>query len=898
VPPAPDGLQHKKSDGTAPLSADPPAAARPSEPTADLPAARTPSLAASDYTQAYVPGKGDEPLPDLPSVPGYELLTILGRGGMGVVYKARQKGLNRLVALKMILAGGHAGAQQIARFRAEAEAVARLRHPNIVQIHEIGEADGHPFFCLEYVDGGTLATALHGMPQPADQSAALVRVLARAVEAAHHSNLVHRDLKPANILLQTDDHGGEKDEAFLPPLSSFVPKITDFGLAKQLDTDSGHTQSGSILGTPSYMAPEQAAGHAHAVGTAADVYALGAILYEMLTGRPPFRGASMLDTLEQVRSQEPVPPRQLLPKVPRDLETVCLKCLHKEPARRYASAAALADDLGHFLAGEPILARPVTAPERLWRWCKRNPWVAGLTAAVAFVFLAGLAISLYLNVRLEHEKAIAQANERIALEQADLALEAIGEMVFDIQQELADTLGAREAQLSIMRKATGELNRLVNMPATADKYLRRHALAHLQLGRLDWQTGDLPKAHREFELAVSFAEKAVASNPASDKAHYNRAATLMELGRSFEHQKQDLVVAKEKYKAAQEELAAMQSRLRDIPAGDPNLVEAERISLRDAEDLLAQIVDLLGRMHYSETDLKNRDLVAAKKFFQQSLDIRERLLAAKADHNIRSQLALSYTFLAEVAQFQDDQPEAATLHGKVVAQREAIYQERRSSMLARRALGGARLNYGDALCYNNQYDKALEQYRAALPLVEQVWVSEPDNLHSQNQLAQAHYCIGCIVITTDRKLGLKHFNEARKLREENYRVAVAKNAVTRMEANALMLTLAWCGEHERAAKMAEGLKANAIPKVLAEDLGATYGICRAAVGSDKTPEQLTSAERQLRQHYEELAMAAFRDAVARGYDSIYYLERDPDCQPMRGVPAFEQLLTEMRNAKK
>jgi serine/threonine-protein kinase len=653
------------------------------------------------------------------------------------------------------------------------------------------------------------------------------------------------------------------------------------------------------------MAPEQAAGRVHEVGPAADVYALGAILYEALTGRPPFRGESMLDTLEQVRTQEPVPPRQLQPKLPRDLETVCLKCLHKEPTRRYATAAALAEDLRRFLAGEPIQARPVSAPERLWRWCKRNPRVAWLSGAVAFLISAGLAVSLYLNFQLNKEKETARAhertaraNERLALEQADLALEAIGEMIFEIQQELADTPGARQAQLSIMRKATGELNRLVNVPATSDKYLRRHALAHLQLGRLAWQTGDLPKAHKEFELAVDFAEKAVASNPASDKARYNRAATRMELGRSFESQFQKPDEAKQQYEAANQDLLALQAHLRDFPDGDPKLVETERITLRDAEDLLSQIYDLLGRLHYSEADPRKRDLNKAKKLIRQSLEIRQRLLAARADHNIRSLLALSYTFLAEIAQFEEDRARAADIHRKIVEQREAIYRERPSSVLARRALGGARMNYGDALCYNDQYDKALEQYRAALPLVEQVWLSEPENLHSRNQYAQAHYCIGCVTFTTDRKLAQKHFQEAVKLREENYRVAQAKKAVTRMELNALMLTLAWSGQHERAAKFAEQVKVGANPKILAEDVGATYGICQAMVGADKPSDQLTSEERLLRAHYQELALEAVRKAIARGYDSLYYLERDPDFQPMRGIPAYEELLAELRKARK
>jgi serine/threonine-protein kinase len=231
-------------------------------------------------------------------VPGYELLAELGRGGMGVVYQARHGKLNRVVALKMILAGSHAGAADLARFQTEAEAIARLQHPNIVQVHEVGEHEGKPFFSLEFCAGGSLAQKLNGTPLPAREAAALLETLARAMQAAHDQHIIHRDLKPANVLLT----------------EAGVPKITDFGLAKKLD-EAGQTHSGAIMGTPSYMAPEQAGGKSGAIGPAADVYALGALLYECLTGRPPFKAATALDTIMQVVSEEPVPPRQLNAKV-------------------------------------------------------------------------------------------------------------------------------------------------------------------------------------------------------------------------------------------------------------------------------------------------------------------------------------------------------------------------------------------------------------------------------------------------------------------------------------------------------------------------------------------------------------------------------------------------------
>ncbi len=312
-------------------------------------------------------------------IPGYEVLDTLGRGGMGVVYRARQKKLGRVVALKMILAGAHAGEADLARFRTEAEAIARLQHPNIVQVYEVGEQGGLPYFSLEFCPGGSLEKRLAGTPLPAREAAALVEALARAMAAAHQKGVIHRDLKPANVLLAEDG----------------TPKITDFGLARKLEDAAHPTLSGAILGTPSYMAPEQAAGKSKGIGPAADIYALGAILYELLTGRPPFKAATALDTLLQVIEQEPAPVRQLNPQAPRDLDTICLKCLQKAPQQRYASAAALADDLRRFREGELITARPPGLLRRADRWVRRHQglamiWTAGVAALVVLLWLLGL----------------------------------------------------------------------------------------------------------------------------------------------------------------------------------------------------------------------------------------------------------------------------------------------------------------------------------------------------------------------------------------------------------------------------------------------------------------------------------------------------------------------------
>ncbi|HEX5271620.1 MAG TPA: serine/threonine-protein kinase [Gemmataceae bacterium] len=407
-----------------------------------------------------------------PEVSGYGLIRVLGRGGMGVVYLARHVALNRLVALKM-LSDVRASAGQVARFRGEAEALARLRHPNVVPIYDVGEFEGHPYFTMEYVAGPTLAARLDGRPQDVSASGRLVETLARAAHAVHQCGIVHRDLKPANVLMQEAPQG-------LHSLGLGVPKITDFGIARDRAAPR-LTRPGVAVGTPGYMAPEQLRNSPDAVGPGADVYALGVILYEMLTGRLPFDGPSPLETIGRMMSEEPPSPALLRPRLPAEMTAVCLKCLEKSPRRRYVSALDLAEDLRRFQVGEPVTARPVGPLGRAYRWCLRRPLVAGLVALSTALALAVVITVVVYEVRLSEargRKVVQQREEIIRLDVTIAGLEEADEDAFTALLWLADALrhdeeagGSGSATRARIAEALGHCPRLLYLRARNDRVL-------------------------------------------------------------------------------------------------------------------------------------------------------------------------------------------------------------------------------------------------------------------------------------------------------------------------------------------------------------------------------------------------------------------------------------------
>jgi tRNA A-37 threonylcarbamoyl transferase component Bud32 len=574
-------------------------------------------------------------LPAPRQVGDYDILAEVGRGGMGVVYRARHRGLHRLAALKMVLAGEFASPAQELRFRLEAELAARVQHPNIVQVYEIGSYDGRPFLALEWVEGGSLANSLDGKPWPPGQAAALIETLARAIDVAHREGVIHRDLKPGNVLLASREH--ERPEysssgRSRSRLADCRPKITDFGLAKLLESDRGQTESRALLGTPTYAAPEQMDGNSKAVGPPADVYALGAILYEVLTGRPPFKGATVLETVQQVIHQEPVPPRLLNPAIPRDLEVICLKCLEKKPAQRYPSAAGLAEDLRRWQNNEPILARPPSMVGRAVRWCRRHP---GVTAVVVVMAL-GLTGVFWQWRAAESQRQAAVTASELAEERRVIA-ERLGRDALDAKKEAEEeAAGAREVA-----------NFLGGLFEEADPFI----LSGRTFGE---QPSTNPTA---LEIVERGAQRLADPNVLKDKPLV-RATLLDKVGHVL------LVWG-------------------HVARAEPFVLEALELR-KQHQDLPAVQADLATSLHNAGfLHLTKGNFRKSKEFFAAALELRRKLFGSQSAITMSSRFHLGY------AQFVLMEPEAERLLVEVADFQRAqlkLAEEKKSSQVGKEAL--------------------------------------------------------------------------------------------------------------------------------------------------------------------------------------------------------------------
>lgn len=877
--------------------------------------------------------KAPIPLPD--KVAGYEILGVLGRGGMGVVYKARQPGLKRLVALKMILAGGHASAEDLARFRSEAEAVAHLQHPNIVQVYEIGEDEGRPYFSLEFVDGTSLSQKLAGKPQTSRQAAEMIHVLAQAMAAAHARGIVHRDLKPANILVSREG----------------TLKITDFGLAKRLeDEEGGQTRSGSILGTPDYMSPEQASGRIREVGPAADIYALGAMFYEMLAGRVPLRGASVLDTLQQVVTKEPVAPTQLDPKVPRDLETICLKCLRKDAAKRYPRVDDLAEDLRRFLAGEPILARPVSKVERAWRWCKRNPRVAALSGVVALMVLAWAGSASLVALKFK------QKNEQIAaaLDDAEQGWNSAEANLHTAQQNEAKA--KRNAEIATLNE---------------EKATQNERLARLQETEAKNQA---TIAKQQAIQADKNAKLALASADAAKEQHRKAADLLVDLGKHLEQRLQGRrsLAEKPELRSLQTELLGMvQSSMTELAKqleasnvtsfamahtcfnlgellfrfghGEEamkqfrygyNLVKQVADSQPESDLARANLAMLLMQMGKMELEL-NDDAATARKHFVEAHDLQQ-AIADKPQNNAghspidHHRLLAFYDLQTGIADLHLGRPaEALKSFHSALAHREAWVQAEPNNISARSYLAEVQYYLGVVGWHLNDLEATQDHFRKALTVchelagkfpadfsfqldlaqtygdysdaklrlgkvedaravvakslefLQAVVAHDPDFVSRQALLAQTYERQATIAQRLNEPDEARRlFDEARKIRGD-LEIVDANNQAWKMAA---ALTSAHCGDHEPAAKKAQEVVDRSPDNIgMLVQAARCWAVCAAGTG-----------DADAKTAYRQRAVDALRKATAGDFRDPVLLETDPELSLLADDGEYAKLLAEIK----
>jgi serine/threonine protein kinase len=824
----------------------------------------------------------------------YGILRVLGSGGMGLVCAARQSRPRRIVALKMILSDPRMGRQRLERFRGESEILARLRHPNIVGIHEVGEHRGRPYFTMEYAEGGSLAGKLAVAPLSAREAAELTRTLARTVQAAHAQGIVHRDLKPSNVLLQKDEVRRMKDEeskdgsasSFILHPSSFVPKIADFGLAKQmagepdeLPGEVEQTATGMILGTPSYMAPEQAAGQTQLIGPAADVYALGAILYECLTGRPPFKAATVLETLEQVRTQEPVPPGRLQPKLPRDLQTICLKCLEKVPARRYSSAEDLADDLGRFLRGEPIRARPASVLERLRKWTRRKPAVAALLAVSGLFLAALIAGDQVYSARLRTAVKHAQASAADAHE----------------QRSRADTgyRSARDALNRMLRHL--EKRRMGEVPQL--KELQRaqceDALAFYQgvfAGADDIDPEIRLDAARAYQRAAKIQ---TLLSRGTDAVHsYGRAIDLVE---GLPPEQRDRPDTQDLLASCYGDRGLTASRPADRERGIGKALAIRRRLVQEQPDDPGRQSALAVSEHQMGQVLLNAYRWAdAETHVGRAVAIRERLIQKyPREERYQEVLAGDYVNLGMVYGNLRREAEAAAVHEKLESLLRPLIARRPEDVQIRLTLASAKINWALGLLSKSQAKAGVAQCTEAVELAEAALRREPSHFTARSIALNAH------AVRAQSYEALGRWAEAVRDWDRVIELDPAPNQWVRRVFQALARARA--GDHARA--VAEAKEVAKLREVSAGGLWELARVHVLSIVATRSDTKLSITERDsLAERYAARAIDLLKKLQNQGFfknaTHAEWLKTDPDWEPLRDREDFRKLLEQIAPAEK
>jgi serine/threonine-protein kinase len=821
-----------------------------------------------------------------------------------MVYRARHLRLNRLVALKMISGGGHAAPELVARFQIEAEALASLDHPHVVQIYEVGQYGRQPYFSLELVEGGSLDRKLEDGPLPPREAAQLVETLARAVHAAHQRGIVHRDLKPANVLLTPDGN----------------PKITDFGLAKRLEGQSGQTHTGSVMGTPSYMAPEQASGDPRAVGPPADVYALGAILYECLTGRPPFRGQSSLETLLQVRNAEPAPPTRLRPQVPRDLETICLKTLHKEPARRYPTAEALAEDLRRFQALEPIHARPAGAGERLVKWARRRPAAAGLVGVSAAAALALAAVGLWSYTSLRAAAERAEARSR-------LARGVVDEMYTRVAEEwLADEPHKDPLQQEFLEKALALYEDFARESRDDPAVRRETALAHFRLGQIHRTRSEHRAAEEAYARAVALQEQLRARFPQEPRyredlanSHNWRGELLRESGRPPQEVEADYRRALDIQEALSAEYPEERAYRKELARSRYNLgiLAMDTGRSADARDDFDRAVDVLDRLHREDParpDYRqelarcciNRGVLRrqdgrpgpAEDDYRRAVGLLQGLhdeLPSKVAY--RYDLAVSRQDLGNLLWERHEYPAALAEEHEARDLLDALARDFPKRPAYRKKLANTYNSLGSIQADTGRWAEAGDDWRRARDLLAPLVEEAPEVADYQQHLGVVLGNLGLFELQRgDGREARRHFEGA----VGHLRAALRQNLAhpdclkaLRNQYQNLAETCVQLKDHAAAAEAAAAL-ANVFPDQPLDDYYAACFLARCvplARQDDRVAD--ASARESLAREYADRAVEQLREVIRQGPQKVKRLPNESEVfKPIQGHPDFAALLAE------
>jgi serine/threonine protein kinase len=857
----------------------------------------------------------------------YELLGEIARGGMGVIYRATDTALGREVAVKVLHERFAPDSGTARRFADEARIAAQLQHPAIPPVHELGTlADGRPFLAMKLIKGQTLEDLLRGRPEVSAERGRFLAVfeqVCQAIAYAHVHHVIHRDLKPANVMVgafgevQVMDWGLAKVLTERPAAADTQETTAGTQVVSLRDSDGSFTQAGSVLGTPAFMPPEQAAGLVGKIDARSDVFGLGGILAVILTGQAPFAAASAETTRLKAVQGDVADCFARLDACGAEPEllALCKRCLRPKPADRPAGAEEVAQAVANLRSAAERRAREaevdhakaeVQAAEKARR--RRALAVAG--GILVVVLVAGVVASSLLAWRSHQDKTKAEEAEKaavaekvkaeqaeaVALAQSNIAIDALGNMVSDVQNELQDVPGSYEVRRGILNEALKLLTKLNDTTATSDRVIRRHILAHMQVGDIAWALADRERARKEYVVALELAQRAFEMNPQSDKAKGNLMAMHVKVGEAEQFHALNFDVAMEHYQVGMKGWSELVQKARAMPNGDPNLGEQERMGLQDCERALADAYNHIAQVYMASPDASKRDHENAEKCLKDAFEILNALCTRNPSRDNRNRLAFSYLFQSELAMKRNDVAGMISNYEQELKLRQSILKDFPNSLKAKRDVAEANLRLGDAACYAHKNEKAYEHYREGLRLYEQALWSEPNSRHYRGRVSQAHYCVGCGASREgDKKTAQHHFQESLKIREEIYREGKEKGLLDRIAQTTLMLSLARCGEHERAVAMAEEMRPNVDIRVLAEEISCTYGLCMAVIERDRKLDELTPDERKLRDHYHDMAIAAIREGVSKGYDTVIYLEADPDMDPLLALPEFRAWLSEFKD---